>query len=237
MRSWYALAEATVVSLVWMACSGSGGGSPPPSEATGGSGTTSGTPELCTDTCTYAADGECDDGGPGSLYSVCELGTDCTDCGPRGTSTVDAGSESTADWFTTPCPEMGGTLTAAGACGILCTSNADCPPETVCDVNDVWSVFNCEVTAEVRESRGCGPAGWRQTDYACALICSGEGNDSDCPSGFRCVEDAINDGEYFCTGYGGSAIGTAACSNCLSSCTGLSGCCTGVGCICESACS
>jgi hypothetical protein len=38
----------------------------------------------CLETCRYAGDGECDDGGPGSLYSVCELGTDCADCGPRG---------------------------------------------------------------------------------------------------------------------------------------------------------
>ena len=38
---------------------------------------------LCTDTCRWAGDGECDDGGSGSLYSVCEYGTDCMDCGPR----------------------------------------------------------------------------------------------------------------------------------------------------------
>jgi len=38
---------------------------------------------ICTDTCSYAGDGECDDGGPGSAYDVCAYGTDCTDCGPR----------------------------------------------------------------------------------------------------------------------------------------------------------
>ncbi|MCB9507657.1 MAG: hypothetical protein H6700_08900 [Myxococcales bacterium] len=37
----------------------------------------------CTNTCGTADDGDCDDGGPGSSYSVCELGTDCNDCGPR----------------------------------------------------------------------------------------------------------------------------------------------------------
>ena len=32
----------------------------------------------------FGADGYCDDGGPGSIYSNCELGTDCADCGaPR----------------------------------------------------------------------------------------------------------------------------------------------------------
>jgi len=37
----------------------------------------------CTNTCRYANDGECDDGGPQSDYSVCDLGTDCSDCGTR----------------------------------------------------------------------------------------------------------------------------------------------------------
>ncbi|MCB9958782.1 MAG: DUF418 domain-containing protein [Rhodospirillaceae bacterium] len=39
--------------------------------------------EMCTDSCPSSHDQECDDGGPGSLYAVCELGTDCADCGIR----------------------------------------------------------------------------------------------------------------------------------------------------------
>lgn len=35
-------------------------------------------------TCTYANDGSCDDGGAGSSYSLCDLGTDVNDCGRRG---------------------------------------------------------------------------------------------------------------------------------------------------------
>jgi hypothetical protein len=38
---------------------------------------------VCADTCETAWDGECDDGGPGALYAVCDLGTDCGDCGER----------------------------------------------------------------------------------------------------------------------------------------------------------
>lgn len=38
---------------------------------------------LCSNTCTYAYDGACDDGGSGSSYSVCSYGTDCADCGTR----------------------------------------------------------------------------------------------------------------------------------------------------------
>ena len=41
---------------------------------------------LCTDNdmvCIWTNDAACDDGGPGSMYSACPIGTDCTDCGPR----------------------------------------------------------------------------------------------------------------------------------------------------------
>jgi len=38
---------------------------------------------TCTNTCHYANNGECDDGGSGSHYDDCELGTDCNDCGQR----------------------------------------------------------------------------------------------------------------------------------------------------------
>jgi hypothetical protein len=38
---------------------------------------------LCEDTCIWTGDGDCDDGGAGSVTSTCDLGSDCTDCGPR----------------------------------------------------------------------------------------------------------------------------------------------------------
>lgn len=46
----------------------------------GGGGTEEG---ICWDYCMFAYDGECDDGGPGSSYAVCDYGSDCFDCGPR----------------------------------------------------------------------------------------------------------------------------------------------------------
>lgn len=54
---------------------------PPPS---GG-----GAAALCSNACNWADDEECDDGGPGNEYwhaqqgSLCPLGSDCDDCGPR----------------------------------------------------------------------------------------------------------------------------------------------------------
>ncbi len=38
---------------------------------------------ACSDSCGYAMDGACDDGGTNSEYSACAMGTDCTDCGAR----------------------------------------------------------------------------------------------------------------------------------------------------------
>ncbi len=38
---------------------------------------------ICTNTCQYHNDGECDDGGPGSDWDLCLCGTDCADCGTR----------------------------------------------------------------------------------------------------------------------------------------------------------
>jgi len=40
-------------------------------------------PGLCTNTCRFASDTECDDGGPGHEFSECLHGTDCDDCGIR----------------------------------------------------------------------------------------------------------------------------------------------------------
>lgn len=39
--------------------------------------------ETCSESCKYSKDTICDDGGPGAEYTVCEYGTDCTDCGTR----------------------------------------------------------------------------------------------------------------------------------------------------------
>ena len=41
---------------------------------------------VCNDdssTCPHLDDAECDDGGEGSIYSICPYGSDCTDCGSR----------------------------------------------------------------------------------------------------------------------------------------------------------
>ena len=37
----------------------------------------------CSDACLFSSDNHCDDGGPGSEWSLCSEGTDCHDCGAR----------------------------------------------------------------------------------------------------------------------------------------------------------
>lgn len=46
----------------------------------------------CNNHCHWPGDGECDDGGPNSKYSLCYPGSDCTDCGPRSSEVSVGGS-------------------------------------------------------------------------------------------------------------------------------------------------
>merc|ERR1719440_2767209 len=41
---------------------------------------------MCTNTCSFANNGYCQDGGSGSIGSSCTFSTDCADCGPRAYS-------------------------------------------------------------------------------------------------------------------------------------------------------
>eukprot|EP00966_Prymnesium_polylepis_P019162 441410-Prymnesium_polylepis.1 len=57
-------------------------------------------PCVCTDMChnhgtDVTSDSDCDDGGPGNEFALCDLGSDCTDCGVRCSysyTTVSTGS-------------------------------------------------------------------------------------------------------------------------------------------------
>ena len=41
------------------------------------------TETVCDNSCVFANDGTCDDGGRGAKFSGCPTGTDCNDCGLR----------------------------------------------------------------------------------------------------------------------------------------------------------
>lgn len=58
------------------------------------------------DSCSYAGDADCDDGGPGSEFNACSPGTDLTDCGSRSGLELSCdedgadGSEDRSAWTT-----------------------------------------------------------------------------------------------------------------------------------------
>ena len=56
----------------------------------------------CSNICDYAYDDDCDDGGAGSEYNLCDWGTDCNDCGrrePEPTLQASAGTNQTKSGF------------------------------------------------------------------------------------------------------------------------------------------
>lgn len=114
----------------------------------------------CTDTCQYAFDDVCDDGGPGSQYSVCEQGTDCSDCGPRepaddsdtdtpAATCGDGICDSAAGEMTScpeDCPNNCGDEICNLTAGELLSCPQDCPEEQCCiDANGCPSegLYDC----------------------------------------------------------------------------------------------
>ncbi len=90
--------------------------------------------QLCTNTCSTSNDSECDDGGPGSLYSICSLGTDCNDCGPR------AGG--------------GAVQQVAPAGGQLCTNTCSTSNDNECDDGGPNSLYSiCDYGSDCND---CG---------------------------------------------------------------------------------
>ena len=79
----------------------------------------------CSDACGASDNGLCEDGGPGSVWQDCPLGTDCTDCGVREyTSSPPAPPSSPAappvDDSAFPWAVAAIILFACAVCGALC---------------------------------------------------------------------------------------------------------------------
>ncbi len=80
--------------------------------------------EVCLNTCRYAGDGECDDGGPGAAYAGCTLGTDCEDCGVR----IGQPPELTCGFEQIPYDKWDTTCMQDACCAELqyCANNVSC---------------------------------------------------------------------------------------------------------------
>jgi len=98
----------------------------------------------CSDTCPSARDGTCSDGGSDTVYYDCELGTDCTDCGPRP-------DPSSSQASSAPAPPSGQTSQATANCANTCEYASD----GICnDGGDVTAYFDCALGTDCAD---CGP--------------------------------------------------------------------------------
>jgi hypothetical protein len=160
------------------------------------------------------------------LASILGCGGGGSDCSGEGCSS------SGLDWYSSSCAEMGGTATSRGNCFIPCEAYWECPFEGFdCPGGStVWITGYCAPGDELQETRGCGPGQWYTSFGSCYMACSGAGRDSECPAGFHCYEDSIQEGRFFCTGYQGGG-GTCQVA-CPSGCCAPSGafCCGGIYC-------
>ena len=92
------------------------------------------TPFACTDTCVYASDSDCDDGGPGSEYAACSFATDCTDCPRLPPETQLQLCECAADGVS------GGVSTGRPGCGDHVTDGIAALSRSLRDLPNLWPV-------------------------------------------------------------------------------------------------
>ncbi len=110
--------------------------------------------DTCDNTCIYANDGDCDDGQPGSDYSYCACGTDCSDCGSRASCDVAAGAANTCPGQTTAC-EAGYPCAAGEFCNF-----------------DYGSYGFCEQCSSFSDSAFCSTSGLPSAGEAdCEACC------------------------------------------------------------------
>ena len=89
--------------------------------------------DMCKDTCESANDGTCDDGGAGSDFHSCVLGTDCTDCGRRSSALALAAAAASASSYTAPFAAAARGAAAVASAGALCSDSCDTANDGYCD--------------------------------------------------------------------------------------------------------
>lgn len=130
---------------------------------------------TCNNTCAYASDGDCDDGGPNSDYSLCALGSDCDDCGDRagispGTATCSEtcpysddgdcddggpGSQYSLCDFGTDCLDCGDRAGISPGGSVSCEDTCVWAIDGTCDDGGAGSSFSvCDLGTDCTD---CGP--------------------------------------------------------------------------------
>ena len=166
--------------------------------------------QICTNTCRYANDGQCDDGGPESSNSLCEYGTDCQDCGSRCVLTGNTCESSSAccsnicltlqssepiSLCSDPCTSNSGC--ASGCCAMLTNGQRACAPPQYCESTCTETGQSC-----TRNDACCSELCLRVDDTSgiCANKCS---SNSECESNC-CVE---------VSGGGGACVDASSCNS------------------------
>ena len=108
---------------------------------------------VCTNDCGYAGDGDCDDGGPGSEYELCDAGTDCDDCGSTDTTLPVEVQDPAA-------PPLPPTPAYPPNDAVLCTDDCHYAFDGDCDDGGVGSEYT--ECYEGSDCFDCGPRGLDQ---------------------------------------------------------------------------
>ncbi|KAJ1457035.1 hypothetical protein M885DRAFT_563297, partial [Pelagophyceae sp. CCMP2097] len=89
--------------------------------------------DICGNTCSFADDGECDDGEPGAAFANCACGSDCNDCGMR--ASCDGNCDNSCVFASDGECDDGepGAQFRDCACGTDCD---DCGTRTTCEDDD-----------------------------------------------------------------------------------------------------
>lgn len=138
---------------------------------------------LCADDCTVggriwandaSSDGQCDDGGAGSVFSDCALGTDCADCGSREFTSC----SNACGWANDGICDDGGANAKFSGCAL----GSDCDdcgdrevPSSDDNSGDYWTTLckvqesgACSSDADCRGSRLCTRSTNPSDDYLCS---------------------------------------------------------------------
>ena len=147
----------------------------------GASGSAASGGAVCDDTCTYANDGTCDDGGAGAAYSLCDLGSDCGDCGSRtGGSSTSGSSAGTSS---------GSAATSGGA---VCDDTCSYANDGTCDDGGTGSAYSlCDLGSD------CGDCGSRTGSSSSSSSSNSSSASSSASQGSATCEDSCqwaNDG-------------------------------------------
>jgi hypothetical protein len=161
---------------------------------------------LCDDTCLDANDGDCDDGGPGSDFDLCDLGTDCGDCGLRSVTDdevicddgLDNDRDSLIDCEDIDCRFDVEAGCAEAACddgadndndGFIDCVDDDCEDAPVCNPENLCELGDCCVDGVDNDLDGfvdCDDDDCLAFDLESCVLCDDtcpDANDGDCDDG------------------------------------------------------